>query len=579
MLSFEYCSRADVYIDPSTGTPTQNGTIDAPYDSWSDVVWAANTTYRQREGTTYVNTIRVDVPNTTTFNGTITSYKAMPEDSGRPIIHGLIPVEGTWTQRADATYYATQTTTFTFNNANMWADQVEINRTAAATTTPSNASWSTVSNVIYLNVGTYTFSIGTSTFERSNSTINTGIYLWDSNCSVVGMQVEWTPFSGITGLSTSDNIYIYDCVVEHCGQNQYTSGQNCIQGLGNNCYIGSCTARYAGDNGIAHENLEGTGNERPTNTGNVVENCESSFNWNVGITVKGEGPLCNSAIIRNNNVHDNGLLSTDLNQDIDYNRCGIRLQNFFGTVTGNTIYRNGGAGIYSLGSTNTAYTDPQITTIEYNDVYNNYLEQSSGYGNNLPPTDYHRGDRGGIALITRYVTADINSYFSLSNNTVHEMGTGSVALYYFSLSTFSAVSPVKAYNNIFISEGTYSVHRDKSDFSTGSDFDNNVLNSNSLVSSDRGIDETFATWNAKSYVGTDLQFDPGWVGSSTYNHNLVSSSPIRNIGIEIGTRITDVLGNPLSGIRDIGAFEYQPVGSTFSGGASTFSGNTSTFTD
>jgi len=64
-----------IYIDPTTDS-SGTGTFADPYDSWADVTWAANTTYLQKEGTTFSGTIAPSTSGTAGNKIVIGAYDA-----------------------------------------------------------------------------------------------------------------------------------------------------------------------------------------------------------------------------------------------------------------------------------------------------------------------------------------------------------------------------------------------------------------------------------------------------------------------------------------------------------------------
>jgi hypothetical protein len=72
-----------------------------------------------------------------------------------------------------------------------------------------------------------------------------------------------------------------------------------------------------------------------------------------------------------------------------------------------------------------------------------------------------------------------------------------------------------------------------------------------------GGGNSLATWNAKSYVTDDLNFDPLFTDAANNDFTLLSGSPARDAGVDVGLT-TDFLGNPIFNILpDIGAYELQ----------------------
>jgi len=74
--------QSTIYIDPTnSGDPNQNGSIDHPYDKWSDFSFVNGNTYLQKCGTTYTASTRVGIVDKS--NITLGSYGT----GAKPIIH------------------------------------------------------------------------------------------------------------------------------------------------------------------------------------------------------------------------------------------------------------------------------------------------------------------------------------------------------------------------------------------------------------------------------------------------------------------------------------------------------------
>jgi hypothetical protein len=66
-------AQTTIYIDPTnSGDPLQNGTIDHPFDSWSDFAVQNSNTFRMKRGTTCTNSSSISIVSKS--NVTISTY-------------------------------------------------------------------------------------------------------------------------------------------------------------------------------------------------------------------------------------------------------------------------------------------------------------------------------------------------------------------------------------------------------------------------------------------------------------------------------------------------------------------------
>lgn len=203
--------------------------------------------------------------------------------------------------------------------------------------------------------------------------------------------------------------------------------------------------------------------------------------------------------------------------------CKIENNHFISPLPddgGSCTYISGGKGVEMIGNTFTqAGTDNQTTltgiychTPEMK-IYNNVFYNLKAGISLFPPSGFNPSE--------------------VYNNTFYNCGEGPV---YSAVGVIGATgSPVIVKNNIFKTDAGIAPLWG----SSINDYSNNC----------------FVETN--SYAGgTDIIGDPLFVDESNYNFQLTESSPCRNAGTNVG--IThDKLGNPVQGIPDIGAYEYQ----------------------
>ena len=107
--------------------------------------------------------------------------------------------------------------------------------------------------------------------------------------------------------------------------------------------------------------------------------------------------------------------------------------------------------------------------------------------------------------------------------------------------------------------GAYAIYVDAYSYdNAGLDITNNCwyrASGNWYFWNDSGGD-TLATWNAFTGVGTDLNSDPLFANPATPDFTPQAISPCINAGVDVSLT-EDYAGNPIIGLPDIGAYEYQ----------------------
>ncbi len=71
-----------------------------------------------------------------------------------------------------------------------------------------------------------------------------------------------------------------------------------------------------------------------------------------------------------------------------------------------------------------------------------------------------------------------------------------------------------------------------------------------------GGNKTLADLQAEGLMTHGFTGDPTFVDGPNHDFRLQTSSPCKNTGKDVGLT-ADILGNPLVGTPDIGAYEYQ----------------------
>jgi hypothetical protein len=387
------------------------------------------------------------------------------------------------------------------------------------------------------------------------------LYVYSTADPDIANNIETGARANVVTIDSKNYITFQDLTFEHADNNANVP----VTGTSRNIVFDGITSRYAAYSGILFYQTSDT-------QGTVVKNSSIYGNGQNGIyylqTTGGSGSNLNYAqnnllysnnnygfkghinycIIENNTVHDNGTRSgTDI---------GI-------WVGGNGV--GGGTGDYNIIRNNLVYnqkgtTSPDndgagITLDQYadnNQVYNNIVYNCDGSGiyafdslnfkiyhntcyKNNQNSPYQQGEIRVTGILDR-VTGEIKNNIGYSK-------TGAYAIY---LDADSAGNDITiTNNNWFIDSGNWYY-----DGSAGG--------------------ATLATWNTKSYVGTDLNSDPLLISAS--NFHLQSASPCKDTGTSavssIVTKDFDGVSRPQNFLYDIGAYEYIAGGTSSSSSSS-----------
>jgi hypothetical protein len=120
------------------------------------------------------------------------------------------------------------------------------------------------------------------------------------------------------------------------------------------------------------------------------------------------------------------------------------------------------------------------------------------------------------------------------------------------------ISNVNIKNNLFYGEGNFAISTNFTSYT----WSNIVVDNNLAFATDNNhIDIFNQTTPNTTLINNVLNDDPLLNNPVSYDFTLSSSSPAINTGVDVGLT-TDYLGNPIVGVPDIGAYEYQETTTT-----------------
>ena len=230
--------------------------------------------------------------------------------------------------------------------------------------------------------------------------------------------------------------------------------------------------------------------------------------------------------IANNTVYNNIHNGIDFKASGNYSYSNI-------SVTGNRSYNNGTHGLYMQNYTQGGASN---ATISRNLFYRNY-------GAGLYVHKYYAGqDHSRIK-----VYGNTFAY----NGTVGGFGPG---VY------LDAVDSDLQNNSFFTDSVTASGNSEYRINGTGnsSNFNNSFDRTRSVRLYYNGAAYTFAAFQALGFEASGSSVNPRFTGEFTDDYSLNWDSPSIDAGTAIPGIDTDILGNPIYGAFDLGAFEYQP---------------------
>lgn len=325
----------------------------------------------------------------------------------------------------------------------------------------------------------------------------------------------------------------------------------------------NCTMQYSAGTGIVLG-----GNADGDMSGGVLDNCIIRYNWENGVFVSYDAT---SYTINNCQVYSNGLDTTS-----GSNGIWGHLGNYI--ITNCDIYDNGrfmGSmpphGIYQYTSTGTVTIEnctihDQIygsairlrgsATVTNCALYNNGLAGVS-MGENLSAGETYTlignliyGNSTDAIVGNGALTGIIN--ITMYNNTIYHNGTWEL------LQVAVSINNLTLKNNIFYSTANRIINVFTAP--TTAVIDNNIYyrsdghnSAGDLWRVDSSYPTTLSAWQA---LGNDVHgylTDPLLVNTTT-DFSLQSGSPAINAGVNVGLT-HDILGNPIVGTPDIGAYE------------------------
>lgn len=474
-----------------------------------------------------------------TFNNTSSGYSIQMTTTDNSTLRNITSTapNGIYVQTCVAPVLENITSTATTN------DGIRVAGTNATITNPTIVSAG--------RYGIYLESINGATITGgsiSNTTFE-GIRITNANNSVVTIDGTTLEDVGLNGGSTSSGIYYSGASVTGVDLTIDDVTITGALGLGG-IYLTTApfeTNRASISNVTITESAHGL---RATSTSNI-DISDSTFSDNTSDGIFFEG-TSSGMVISNVTVGDNGR---------DGISFGDGVTN--GTVKYSEIYGNGQTDTVSNGDGITSHTGSTGFTFHNNLIWGN---RNSGF-----------------ALVS-------NSSADIYNNTVYFNGDSTSANMGvrggFYNSGTGGVFDVK--NNIFFGNYPYEVQIEQNSVYLASAFDynqyyhvgNNTVEAN-FVDIDAGA-ISWATYSASNESNSNYG-DPK-LTNPTSDFSLLFSSPAINSGVDVGLT-DDYEGDPLVGIPDIGAYEYQgvpdltaPVISSISAGTPDTSGATITWT-
>ncbi|RNC73214.1 MAG: right-handed parallel beta-helix repeat-containing protein [Desulfuromonadales bacterium] len=232
----------------------------------------------------------------------------------------------------------------------------------------------------------------------------------------------------------------------------------------------------------------------------------------------------------------------------------IRLEN-------NTVYNNVHNGFDFKAVGNYTYSN---VTVAGNRAYGNtahglYMQNYSGGGANnatIAHNAFYRNNGAGV-FIHKNATGQEHTGLKIYNNTF--AFNGAVGGYGPGLQLEAIFSDVK--NNSFftnsVTAATSSEYRIAGSGNT-SDYNNSFDRYRATNLYENGTQYTFSAFQDLGYEEHGISQHPRFNGEFTNDYTLKWNSPSIDVGTTLPGRTTDILGNPIYGPPDMGAFEFQP---------------------
>ena len=274
--------------------------------------------------------------------------------------------------------------------------------------------------------------------------------------------------------------------------------------------------------------------------GLIIKNCDISKVSTAIIVALGSAHDYSNVVIEDNHIYDlyywDGCWGSCTLSSEWHHNDGIHTWGNYGAGANKlqiTIRRNIIGGDFGAHTTSWVYlTDYTSDVMIYNNLLYNRAEPPSG---------------GYVGLHTRG-SANAKIY----NNTIQGYGTGNTkgtGIYHAASGAWTTDSK----NNIF--DTVYVVTRITDTTASLTSNYNNIFNY-SAAGAVNDLQRSLAQWQALGYdTPNTIINNPLFVSASDFN--LQSNSPAINAGTDLSEYFTtDILGNPRSGVWDIGAYEY-----------------------
>ena len=291
----------------------------------------------------------------------------------------------------------------------------------------------------------------------------------------------------------------------------------------------------------------------------TMENLNIHHNTGPGIQLN-----ANYSSINNSSIHHSGIVNWTR-----WGSPGVILMGPYNTISNSSVYNNGFAGDYGPGIYfETWGTDgaggpdrSHHNVAEYNNISNPGQTgiEIAGGDNNTIRYNLITDNSEGIALYQggtggSMTPAQKKTEFNKIYNNVIDNSS------YLGIRLYTNTHNTTAKNNIVINSDSF--HIRMKNISVGHILDNNLYYDSGgfMIAGVWGYNFT----EYKSITGqgaNSMESNPIFVNLTANNFRLQSSSPAINNGTDVGLT-TDYIGNPIVGIPDIGAYEYQPAVNT-----------------
>ena len=250
------------YIDPSAQTAA-DGSIEHPFNSWSQVTWTAGAAYLQKEGTTYSGSIVVDHVGSSSAHTTIGAYggDTPPKIIGSVVFDGSSNVSLSGFEITGSKYAGVAVTNGS-HHIGIEGNQIHANAAGVWFSTDSGGSNTVHANHVFNNVGngisfdTTDGQAGSETIVSENRVEFNGVHGIDVYANHVNV-IDNIVFSngGTTPGASGIHVHSWD-PAENMGQNNYIAGNVTYGNLdaGGNDGIGILLDHYTGHN-IVENNL------------------------------------------------------------------------------------------------------------------------------------------------------------------------------------------------------------------------------------------------------------------------------------------------------------------------------------